>query len=777
MNKFFAKLLLIFFVLIASCQNSFSQRNANWEVVSYSENIIKITYHPFEYGKDFNVTNAVIAKPQAMYKATYKINYDDATIAISNGNFTFSPVFTEDGSRGISFGIKKGEAFFGGGERALPLNRKGYRLDLYNRANYAYGVGAENLNYAVPFFISNKGYGLFFDNGSKGYADIGKKDRNVFEIAFESGEINVFIIYGKTYQEILSSYHKLTGTQPLPPRWALGNLMSRFGYTSQEQATTIVKKMKDEKIPLDAIIFDLFWFGDSIKGSLGNLDWVNTEKWPNPNKMMADFKKQNIITTLITEPYILQNTNTYNESLEFQAKDVSDNSFVLQEFYFGKGGLLDIFRKDAGQWIWNKHYKKQIKNGVTAWWTDLGEPESHPENMYHNLKDLGVDKMVLANEVHNIYGHYWNKMLFENYAKEYPTQRLFHLNRSGFAGSQRYSIFPWSGDVGRNWSGLQAQLPVMLGMSMCGIPYIHADAGGFAGGDDEGELYVRWLQFAAYTPIFRPHGTALYEHDLKAASFPSEAALMEEPFKSEAKKVVLERYRMLPYIYTLAYRQTKFAEPLVKPLLYNYSTDTNAIKTENEYLFGDNVLVAPVLKRNENNRNVYLPEGDWYDVETNKLYTGKSFMNIDVTEYKKPLFYKSGSFIPQYYCNGENTSEIDRKNLKVYYIPSTIKSSYEMYDDDGENKNAIAQNQFELIKFSTAGKTEKALAISIQSNNGVYKNKPVERNISLTIPTISSNPKTVLINGRVIKNFIFENNTLAIPVTVKKMAVKVEVKW
>jgi oligosaccharide 4-alpha-D-glucosyltransferase len=633
------------------------------------------------------------------------------------------------------------------------------------------------LNYSVPFFLSNKGYAIFFDNGSKGYADIGKKSENIFEVAFESGEVNAFIIFGKTYQEILSSYHKLTGTQPMPPRWALGNLMSRFGYTSQEQATSIVKQMKDEKFPLDAIIFDLFWFGDSIKGYLGNLDWVNKEKWPNPNKMIADFSKQNIKTTLITEPYILQYTNSYNASLDYQAKDVSNNAFVLQDFYFGKGGLIDIFRKDAGQWIWNTHYKKQIKNGVTAWWTDLGEPERHPQNMYHNLKDIGGPNMVLANEVHNIYGHYWNKMLFENYAKEYPNQRLFHLNRSGFAGSQRYSIFPWSGDVGRNWSGLQAQLPVMLGMSMCGVPYIHADAGGFAGGDNEGELYVRWLQFAAYTPIFRPHGTALYEYDVKAVSFPSEPVLMEEPYKNFAKQVVLERYKMLPYIYTLAYRQTKFAEPLVKPLFYNYSGDTNAVKTEDEYLFGDNILVAPVLKRNASNRKVYLPEGSWYDVETNKSYEGKTFVEMDVTEYKKPLFYKAGSFIPQYFSNGENTSEINRKKLKVYYITSTSKSNYDMYDDDGESKNAIALNQYELIKFSTAGKTDKTLVINIQNNNGNYKNKPLERNISLTIPTISKAPKSVLINGKLIKEFILENGILTIPVTLKNIPVKVELKW
>lgn len=319
MSKPFGKIFFCVSVVFMVITSALSQRGANWQVIPYAANVVKVIYHPFEYAKDYNVTNAVIAKPQPSMVPVYKIN-QDASLNINNGAFTFHPVFKDDGSRGLSYELQKGEMIFGGGERALPMNRRGYRFDLYNRPNYAYVIGAENLNYSVPFFISNKGYGIFYDNGAKGYADIGKNDRNNFEVAFEAGEINAYIIFGKTYQEILSSYHKLTGTQPLPPRWAMGNLMSRFGYTSQEQATEIVKKMKDEKFPLDAIIFDLFWFGDSIKGSLGNLDWVNKEKWPDPVSMISNFKKQNINTTLITEPYILQYTNAYIESLDFQAR-------------------------------------------------------------------------------------------------------------------------------------------------------------------------------------------------------------------------------------------------------------------------------------------------------------------------------------------------------------------------------------------------------------------------------------------------------------------------
>ncbi len=754
-----------------------AQRNANWQVVPYANNVNKVIYHPFEYVNDFNVTNAVIAKPVNNIIPSYKIN-PDASIQLNKEKLTLFPEFDDAGYIGFRFELQNDEMIFGGGERATAMNRRGQKFDLYNRPNYAYGVGAENLNYSVPFFISNKGYGLFFDNGSKGYVDIAKNDRNFFQALFYSGEINVYVITGNTYQEILSSYHKLTGTQPLPPRWALGNLMSRFGYTSQEQATSIAKKMKDEKIPVDAIIFDLFWFGDSIKGYIGNLDWVNKEKWPNPVGMIKDFKKQNINTTLITEPYVLQYTNGFIPSLDYLATDVWKNPYMLKDFYFGKGGLIDIFKKKAGDWIWDYHYKKQINNGVTAWWTDLGEPENHPTDLFHNLTDLGIERPVKAEEVHNIYGHYWNKMLFENYAKDYPKQRLFHLNRSGFAGSQRYSIFPWSGDVGRTWSGLQAQLPVMLGMSLSGVPYIHADAGGFALGEYDDELYARWMQFAAFTPILRPHGTALYDHDKQAPSFPSEAALFDEPYKSIAKKAIIDRYKLLPYNYTLAYRQTKYAEPIVKPLFYNYSKDTNSYKVENEYFFGDNILIAPVIERGQTNKKVYLPNGNWYATESNKILSGNKFYDVDVSDYKTAIFYKEGSFIPQYNCTGENTVEMNRSNLNVIYIPSFSTSSYEMYDDDGENKNAIAEKQFELINFSSTGLNKKTLTINIKNNNGMYKGKPATRNIILNIPTISSAPKKVLVNNVQVKlNWSSDQNVISIPFTLKNIPVKVECKW
>jgi oligosaccharide 4-alpha-D-glucosyltransferase len=766
---FFILLFVLFVVDVFGQTEKISTTSGEFSFEQFASNIIKVTYQPRVYSTNENISDAVILKPYQQKNS--KIKSSDATqqsIFFSKNRIDFnagkcyfgadkkivlSDVFQREGYKGFQFKLQSGEQVFGGGERALSLNRRGYKFPLYNNPWYGYSEGADALNFSVPFFTSSKGYGLFFDNASKGYVDIGKTNADIFEVGFISGELNFYLIMGKDYKEILSSYYQLTGTQPIPPRWAMGNFMSRFGYSSNQQVNDILGKMQANQVPVDAIIFDLYWFGDSIKGTLGNLDWVNKKSWPNPQKMIGDFMKKKINTILIAEPFILRGTKNYIASQKYLTTDSTGKPFELTDFYFGYGGLLDIFRKDAGDWIWKNHYKKQIANGVTGWWTDLGEPEKHPAAMMHNFADWGIKRLLGADEVHNAYGHYWNKMLFTNYKKEFPEKRLFHLNRSGFAGSQRYSIFPWSGDISRNWSGLRAQLPVMLGMSMSGVPYIHADAGGFAGGTGDNELYVRWLQFAAFTPIFRPHGTALYELDKSAFSFPSEPALIAEPYRSYAKSVINFRYALLPYNYTLAYNQAAAGEPLVAPLYYHYPTDSLAIKVEDEFMWGANILVAPILQEGETERKIYLPEGAWYpfnfSVKSNTHdITGQSWINVKTAMEEIPVFVKAGSFIPMILKpNGVNTKEYKTDSLTVHYFVDKHSSQYTLFDDDGTDNRSLKLNRFELLNFK-ANISDNGLLFKFSSNGGGFTGRPVKRNIRLLVHGLTNPEKYTFINGK-----------------------------
>lgn len=567
-------------------------------------------------------------------------------------------------------------------------------------------------------------------------------------VGFESGELTFYLIPGASVEEILKKYTSMIGTQPLPARWVFGNFMSRFGYRSEAQIRDIKSKMKADRIPMDAIIIDLFWFGDSIQNYVGNLEWINHIAWPNPKKMIADFKSDSINTVLITEPYVVKNTINYEESVPFLATDSLGKTYTLPHFYFGKGGIIDLFRNDAKDWFWSK-YKKQMDIGVDGWWGDLGEPENHPVDVFHNLKDLGYgDRLYSANEVHNIYGHFWNKMLFDKFAKDYPDVRLFNLNRSGYANSARYIIFPWTGDVGRHWRGYRAQLPLMLTMSISNVPYIHSDAGGFTFAKRDNELYVRWMQMSCFSPILRPHGTALEGYPVDAPNYPSEAALFPDPYKSIARKYIQMRYDLLPYNYTLGYENMANSEPLVKPLFFYSFDDKDALKAEDQYFWGNELLVAPVLDSGATARRLYLPaKNEWYSYQNPaKPIKGGQWIEPKVTLDDMPIYAKAGAFIPT--APGLlNTKQYNPAKVVVTYFPSSKPSSYRMYDDDGTTNKSWEKTQYELITFSSDGKR----TITVSSNGGKYKGKPALRTFTFNIVNVDSSPSLVTINGKKVK--------------------------
>ena len=619
--------------------------------------------------------------------------------------------FQRSDNDGLQFKMTPKEHFYGLGERAID-NLRGKHFELFNQAHYGYEIGAPNLNFSIPMLLSSKKYLLFFDNHEKGYADIGKKEKNILEFGAIGGLMKYVFIAGYSFTDLYHSYGELTGTQPLPPRWALGNLQSRMAYRTQKETDSIVHLMHVKHFPIDAIILDFYWFGDSIKGTMGRLAWYKPQ-WPHPKQMIAKFRKEGVKTILITEPYILDTLKNFYiaDSLHILATDSLGKTYINHEFYFGPGALIDIFKPEAQQWFW-KQYQKQIKIGVAGWWGDLGEPESHPFDEYCVNGS--------AWQIHNVYAFYWEKMLFDNYRKDYPQTRLFDLNRAGYAGSQRFSVFPWSGDVARSWGGLQAQLPIMIHMSLSGMPFIHADAGGFAQGVKDDTLYTRWLQFACFSPILRPHGSGI----------PSEPVFFDDTTQRIVRYFMDERYRLLPYLYTTAWQAHKNGTPIIRPLFFAFPNDTATYSVMNEYLWGDDFLVAPILHQRVQQRHLYLPEGIWYDWWNNKKYTGSRWITLPVRLQTIPVFVRAGAFIPMVKAV-ESTDNYSSKNLTVRFYPATggKSSRGQMYEDDGKTFGAYEKGHYELLRFQNiAGKT-----FLFTRTGGRYKGMPLSRQVKLKI--------------------------------------------
>ncbi|HMP88485.1 MAG TPA: glycoside hydrolase family 31 protein, partial [Lacibacter sp.] len=519
-------------------------------------------------------------------------------------------------------------------------------------------------------------------------------------------------------------------------------------------------RMKKEGFPFDAVIIDLFWFGDGVHGAwnMGNLDW-DRKRFPRPEEMIRQLADQQIKTILITEPFVLAESFNYlsTQQEKLHAVNQQGDTVGIKEFYFGHAGLLDIFQQKTKDWFWSK-YDAQIQKGVAGWWGDLGEPEKHPDYLYHNLKDQGHDRLFSADEVHNLYGHLWSQMLFEKYAQHYPNQRLFHLNRSGYAGTWRYGSFPWSGDVDRSWKGLRAQLPVMMGTGLSGIPTMHSDAGGFAMGQRDPELYRRWLQMAVFSPIFRPHGSVAAP-EANAPSIESEPVFYDEPDKSILRSTIELRYRLMPYVYNLARESARNGSPFVRPLFYTDTSDRELFNATDQYYFGPHLLVAPVLEPGATTRRLYLPRGDWYDFHrpTERLQGGR-WMEVPTEAATIPVFVKAGAVVPMKPVF-ENTGSYPAGKWIFHYYPAAGDSYNSFYEDDGQATDALEKNKYEEIRVKTTRKGRRT-RVEI-SATGSYPGQPEKRVVDLWIHGVG-NPRLVNVNNSRTSNFSREGNSIRV---------------
>jgi len=779
MNKplLFPLLLICAFVIAQNTQRQYQSSNLNddhhlevyvsdgtYEFTPYTSKIMETSFFPNNKPK-FGRSHAVVLSPSGI--KTDLVETPDSVIYSTSGmvvtiikspfqiqyHYKTKSLISEaqgyvktDNLETIQFNLDPEEILYGGGARALGMNRRGYRLQLYNKAHYGYETHSELMNYTMPIVLSSEQYMIHFDNAPIGFLDLDSKHTNKLTYETISGRMTYQIIAGDSWMDLIESYTSLTGKQPIPPRWALGNFSSRFGYHSQAEAESTIQKFKDANIPVDAIILDLYWFGKDIKGTMGNLE-VFRDSFPDFEGMVKRFKSKGVKTITITEPFVLTTSKRWDEAVEKDvlAKDTLGNPYKY-DFYFGNTGLIDIYNPKGKQWFWDI-YKDLHAKGVVGIWGDLGEPEVHPTDLRHFN--------ATADEVHNIYGHDWAKLIFDGYAKDFPDERPFILMRAAYSGSQRFGLIPWSGDVNRSWGGLQSQPEIALQMGMQGLGYMHSDLGGFAGANLDDELYVRWLQYGVFQPIFRPHAQE---------EVASEPVHRSTEAMTSAKTAIDLRYKLLPYNYNVSFQNHRDGTPLMRPLFFE-DANPELLTEAKTYFWGDDFLISPVLNPEIIQQDVYFPSNSkWVDFYTEQVVQGGQSKSVQLSNAYIPTYVRVGAFIPMVQSL-QTTDTYDAKTLDLHYYhdPSVLKSERQFYNDDGTTDDAYEKGMFELLNFESSFKKGK-MVFTFKSDNGLNFMSN-SKQINLIIHNFKRHTRHVSVNGVRVKNHKkTSNNQLVIPV-------------
>lgn len=691
---------------------------------------------------DDSVSYIMTKKATAISGGSVTVLYDNnsGSLTIYGGN---GRLITDSGLRTLSDGCQEIKlttastgTFYGAGERGHSLNLSGDTLVMYNRPTFGYGDGdprINQMNITMPLIVSPDGYALVFDDFAASTLILS----NPIEYITESpGAISYYFINGvSTVADVVERLTEITGRQDLPPLWALGYITSKYGYKTQEETEAVVDSLKSFGYPLDGLVLDLYWYGK--EQDMGRLDW-DPQQWPRPEEMLARLGKKGVKVVPISQPYVLrngkgvENYDTLSTKGLFVRDSVGDPLQV--EIWVGSGGMFDVSNPDTKAWL-TKRYKELTDMGVTGWWGDLGEPEQHPASGRHanGLK---------AREYHNKYGNDWSKIIYDLIKEQYPDRRPFLLMRGGTTGLQQYSVFPWSGDVARNWPGLEAQVKIMLNAGMSGLGYMSHDVGGFAVDEAnpiDPELYVRWLQLGLFSPVLRTHSQAYAE----PYHYPEYAGII--------KKLIDNRYRWLPYNYTLAYENAVKGYPLVRPLNFHDGGPSGCDSISDEYLWGRDVFVAPVMKRGAVSRSIVFPLGQWIDMRNPAdCYSGK-IDSYDAPLDVLPIFVRAGAFIPQADYRMENTSDYDPSRLTVnYYAWPGVTSDYVLYDDDRLSPVSLDENQYRLISFKGVCETDDVIKVDITST-GTYTGASPVVDIDFRVPTVKGRPDAVKVNGKKVR--------------------------
>lgn len=604
-------------------------------------------------------------------KNTTEISFKDLDGNIINEDF--QPSFKDEKGNVYISKVNDCLAYYGLGEKGGDLNKKGCYTENFNTDDPETDDDSITYYKTIPFYVALKEeatYGIFFDNSFRSYFDMGKEMGDRIFFGAIGGQIQYYFIPGENIKEVVKNYTALTGRMEMPPLWSLGYQQCRFSYFSQEEVRELVKTFEEKDIPLDVVYLDIDYM-DGFR--------VMTFKTPNFDDaagLISDLKEKGIRTITIIDPGV-----NVDEEYDVFKRGKEGNHFTKKldgEMFIGAvwpgdSAFPDFSNKDCREW-WKSELKKFIsEHGMDGIWNDMNEPcvfnndhKTMLETCLHN-SDNGV---IEHKEFHNRYGFEMSRCSKEAQEELHPNERGFSMTRATYAGGQRYSSV-WTGDNMSLWSQMRMSISMNANLGISGFSFVGNDVSGF-GLDSSEELFIRWMEMGSFIPIFRNHSN-MYTRRQEPWAFGPRAEKI-------AKKSIELRYELLPYIYDLYYISHKEGLPIFRPMIMEYEKDMNLLNMREQFMLGENMIVAPVLYEGERSKTVYLPKGSWFNYFTMEKLQGGKWYKLPCELDEILVFVKEGSIIPTYNKKFRNVKERPN-NILLKVFGENAKGFY--YNDDG----------------------------------------------------------------------------------------------
>ncbi len=510
----------------------------------------------------------------------------------------------------VNFDARDEHIYGIGQEQQGFLDRKGCTYDL---AHW-------NTKSTVPVIYSSLGYGFLWNNPSPGRVEFGFNHTIWTADCCRQADYLVFV--GETPVQVLNTYCRLTGFAPAMPKWAAGFWQSKCRYESQEELLEVAREYHRRGIPVDAIVIDYFHWSEQ-----GNCDF-DPKYWPDPEAMIRELKEMGMRPVVSYWPTINPNSRNWREMNERNMLIRTENGQYGTFDFWGQQTYVDMTNPEAREYVWEQIRKTYIQYGIRTFWLDEAEPELHPQQ-WSNLKTHAGNMA----ETGLLYPYYYSKC-FHDGLKSEGEDEVVLLTRAAYPGSQKFGALVWNGDINSDFTQLRNSVVSGLSMAMCGIPWWNSDIGGFFNGDTESEyfreLIVRWFQFGLFCPVMRLHGTRLKQSYYKDR-YPgiicdgggyNEIWQFGERDYGIIKDIIALRCRLKPYILECAKRTSETGEPIMRPMFFDFPADENCYCLSDQYMFGPDILFAPVLDQGVTERDVYLPEGNWIRAGEKEITSG-----------------------------------------------------------------------------------------------------------------------------------------------------------